>query len=235
MELLNKVRGLKERVKNREYRYLLKRLFPGGNPVFYSGKQLIMRLSEPRRFEKVSVGATRRCSYEIIPLDQNGLEELCRAFPQKEEKFRRRMARGNGCYIARKDGCVAGYAWFLDVEGNDFLTNSMWRLRLDKKDGLWMFDVFVEPAHRMRGLFVCLLSKVYDESKSRGYETLYGEVFYTNEASTKAHLRVGYEILKEVKFYSILGLKIYIVTDPHRDVRPTLEFRYSLNVKKYKL
>ncbi len=229
-----KLSRIKKRIDKGDYAYLIRRVFPGGNPVFYCGRQLITRLSDIDRFEEICARANKRCNYDILMLDEGSRDKLITTFPHQKEKFERRIRQGVPCVLAKKDDEIIGYMWFKEPQGDSFLTNSMWLFRPGKMDGLWGFDIFVDPAYRMRGLFTYILYAVYEEARRRGYETLYGEVFYTNEISIKSQMRIGYEIVKEVRYYSVLGLKIYVVEDPETGSR-NIDFRYALNAKKYKL
>ena len=234
MREFGKLSKLKERLRKGDYAYLLRRIFPGGNPVFYFGRQLITRLSDVERFEEICARANKRCNYDILMLDEENSASLITTFPHQREKFERRISQGVPCIIAKKEEEIVGYMWFKEAQGDSFLTNSMWLFSPERMDGLWGFDIFVNPAYRMRGLFTYILHAVYEEAKRRGYGTIYGEVFYTNEISIKSQMRIGYEIVKDVRYYSIFGLKIYVVADPKTGARK-IDFRYALNVKKYKL
>jgi len=231
--LRGKIEKLKARLKNREYRYLVKRILPAGNMFLYSGIQLVFRLSDVDRFDQMYKLVKKRCDHEFKIATGETLKLLYDEFPEDAEKFKRRIARGNRCYVTMKDGEITGHIWALEATER-FNTNSLWRLKPDTMDGAWCFDGFVRPEYRMRGLFVYLMGGVRKDLLSQGYVTQYGETDNRNMSSLNTHLRVGYKIFWRVPFISILGLKIYFPRNPETGDR-RVDFRYALRIDRHKL
>jgi ribosomal protein S18 acetylase RimI-like enzyme len=220
------------RLRNREFRYLGKRLFPGGNYFLYIGRQLIFRLSDMETFNDQRMKACSQRSHKIAILDTVDIESLCNDFPNKAKAFRERTSQKDICYIARINNIISAYVWV--KESKDFFdTNSLLRFNPGKMDGVWFFDLFVKPEYRRQGLFSILVSTVYEDYSKKGYKTLYSETYHTNEASIISHRRLGFNVICEVKYISIFGFKIYILD--HKESGRSIRFRYALNVKKYKL
>ena len=229
---LNKLKKGYIRLKNREYRYLGKRLFPGGNYVLYMGRQLIFRLSDKDAFNAQRMKFRSLCNHKITLAESGDIETLCIEFPHKARVFGERKSQGDICYLAKCDGAVSAYVWVKESK-HFFDTNSLLRFNPGSMDGVWFFDLFVKPEYRRQGLFSMLVSTVYDDYSRKGYKTLYSETYHTNEESIISHNRLGCNVICEVKYISVFGFKVYILD--HKENGHSVQFRYALNVKKYKL
>lgn len=229
---LNKLKKGYIRLRNGEYRYLGKRLFPGGNYVLYMGRQLIFSLSDKEAFNAQYMKTRSLCNHKITVAQSGDINALCIEFPRKEKVFRDRISQGDICYLAKSDGVISGYVWVKESK-NFFDTNSLLRFYPGNMDGVWFFDLFVKPEYRRQGLFSTLVSTVYEDYSREGYKTLYSETYHTNEASIISHNRLGCNVICEVQYISIFGFKLYIMD--HKKSGRSIQFRYALNVKKYKL
>ncbi|HYN30730.1 MAG TPA: GNAT family N-acetyltransferase [Dermatophilaceae bacterium] len=84
------------------------------------------------------------------------------------------------CHVAEHDGRVVGLAvWFV--------TFSTWTGR----NGIWLEDLFVEPAHRGSGLGQGLLAALAAECVARGYPRLEWWVLDWNEPGIGFYRRLG--------------------------------------------
>ncbi|MEJ2692795.1 MAG: GNAT family N-acetyltransferase [Candidatus Thiodiazotropha sp.] len=229
---LNKLNKGWKRLRNGEYRYLGKRIFPGGNIVFYMGRQLIFRLSDMEAFNAQRMKTRSLCKDHTIISERIDIEALCNEYPHKAEVFSERVNRGDRCYVAKSNGVISAYVW-LQESKHYFDTNSLLGFNPGKMDGVWFFDLFVKPEYRRRGLFSLIVSTVYEDYSRKGYKTLYSETYHTNEVSIVSHNRLGCHVICEVKYISVLGLKTYIID--HKEKGRSIQFRYALNVKKHKL
>lgn len=233
MHIDNKARSFLKRLKNREFGYLAKRIFPGGNIVFYMGRQLVFRLYDYNKFKIKYEKSNRNLPHEIMLADKTIIDELCHNFPDNLKKFKNRFERGDKCYVTRLDKIISGYLWIKESPVF-FDTNSMWQFKPSEMDGAWFFDVFVVPEYRRKGLFSFMLWNVYNEYAQRGHKTLYSETAYSNDISIASHLDLGFYIYRDVRYISMLGLKLYLANEP-LNRRTKINCRYILNVAKYKL
>lgn len=229
---MNKINSLIQRIKKGEFRYLFKRFFPGGNPVFYTGKQMLFKLSNIKRFESLFAMTRQRCSHQFLLADQLLIDRLKKEFPHKATRFTRRINAGDQCYVTLKDDDISGYAWIREADVYD--TNSLWRYRPQERDAFWAFDMYIKPQYRLQGVFIFLEGSLYELYKQKGYTSILGETPYTNEKALKSNMRNGFEVICEVRYISILGLKIYI-ENWLKENRKSLSFRYAIFANRYRL
>ena len=229
MSINSKIQKLRKRIQNGEFRYIFKRVFPRGNPVFYYSVQYVFQLSNKKKFKTLVDAVRKQCDHTPHIVTPDIFEQLCQDFPHKDQKFRKRMANGCRCYVTMKNDEISAYLWALEPQKDYFDTNSLWRFKPEQMDGNWCFDGFVKPQYRLRGLFPYLMGIMREEYSAKGYSTQYGETDAKNERSLNTHLRVGYEIEWRVLVISILGLKIYFAKNPISGARK-INFRYALNI-----
>jgi len=227
--LSTKYEKIKNRIQNGEFRYLIKRVFPRGNFIFYWGSQLVFKLTDVKKFDQLFSIIKKKCDHDIQIVDHNLLEQLCNDFPQKAEKFKKRIDKGYRCYVSLSKGKISAYLWVLEPSKNYFDTNSLWKFKPDQSNGIWCFDGFVKPEHRMIGLFPYLMGAIRDEYLNKGYVTQYGETDNNNDMSLNTHLRVGYTIFWRVFLLSIFGLKIYFARNESTGQRK-IDFRYAIKI-----
>jgi GNAT superfamily N-acetyltransferase len=98
-------------------------------------------------------------------------------------------------------------------------TNSGLRFVAPARPALWCHDIFVEPAHRRKGLFAALMAGLLEREDGR--PRLYGEIHFLNQPSLRAHQAFGHRILQTVTVVSVLGLKVFALADErgHRTVQ----------------
>lgn len=134
--------------------------------------------------------------------------------------LRERMARGGKCLIARVDGKIAAFNWY--VRGN--ARDEGFRVRLDREHVFCMDAHTFEP-FRGQGLHTHLLSLMMLDARECGFARAYTRVEIANEASWKSHLRLGWKTLGSTfMFYPrfnfprrvIFGPSIYPLFRPTR-------------------
>lgn len=229
-----KLANLRSRIRNRELGYYVKRLFPGGNIFLYGGVQLIFRLADVQKFEELFEIVSRRFGHEFRRADATDIERLCAEFPAEADVFRRRMRRGNCCYLSLKGEEITGFLWAREAEGECFDTNTLWIFRPDQMDGLWGIYAYVKPKYRLQGLFLFLMGNARRDFLPKGYDRMYGETNGGNKASIQTHLSAGYETVWKVVYVSILGLKLYFARNL-KTGRRSFSYRYALRVAEYRL
>ncbi len=216
------------RVKNGEFRYIAKRIFPGGNRFFYLGRQFIFECPDPKAVH----GEVKGDRYLVSRASSDDIEKLCIEYPNKKSRFTKRLSLGDSCFVAKEGEVIAGYVW-AKAPRPVFDTNSLYRFR-SQKSGVWFFDLFVKPEHRRKGLFSSLVSAVVESYPATQCQVLYSETYHTNCGSIAAHKKMGAHVVADVRYISILGLKMYLCIEPRHSHR-SVQIRYSLDVNKHKL
>jgi GNAT superfamily N-acetyltransferase len=219
---LGKARDL---LRRRQYAQLAdqitSRCLPAGNPVLYWDRCVIVGLAEPR-------APSRRIDCQPVAAGPDDIEALCRQRPDRAALIRHRVAEGQRCYVVHENGKIVARQWLVgDRPAYD--TNSGLRFVPPARPALWCHDIFVDPACRMRGYFVALMRNALTLGSDGRRPYLYGEIHFLNEASIRAHLGLGYRILRTVTVLSVLGAKVYRLEDD--EGRISYEARHAWRVR----
>ncbi|HKY31591.1 MAG TPA: GNAT family N-acetyltransferase [Candidatus Polarisedimenticolia bacterium] len=152
------------------------------------------------RFERMRV--LRRSTWFSVPeaaltgegirshqVDEAGLAMLRGAFPHNAGEYARRLRRGDRCVLVTVEGAPAGMTWArLDLSS---LREKGCLLQLPP-GAAWVFDTFVRPELRGRRLFQVLMDAVFGMLRAGGTAWTYLAVHHENEASVRAHRRIGF-------------------------------------------
>ncbi len=115
--------------------------------------------------------------------------------------FERCAANGNLCYLAEKEGRVAGYLWFfpqkysLKLEANRRAQDAESFVDFEMNAGAgFIGNVFVQPEFRRQGVY----GKLLDALRQQGVLSAEKNYFYSvvagyNRVSLAAHKRLGFE------------------------------------------
>ncbi len=199
------------------------RVLPTGNPVLYWDKFVLVELREARP-------VPLRESW--IPAIATGadVDALCRHQPDRAALYRRRMDENQTCLVMKDAGRIVASMWVI-AQRTRYATNSGLHFAPPAAVGpsAWCHDVYIDPAYRLRGLFVAFMRHVAAPGAGGGRPTtLYGEIHFLNHHSRRSHERLGFKVIRDVTFVSVLGLKAYVIKDDHG--RITLAHRYALRV-----
>ena len=124
------------------------------------------------------------------------------------EVFRKRFENGCECMIAEIKGEIAGAIW---LQYNDtYRTNCEYIYRPESKL-VWIFDAFIVPKYRLRGVFPFLISEIINYVNANAHEGVCGEIHYENQVSINAHLKIGFRKIEKISYVSFLGFFIYLV------------------------
>lgn len=197
------------------------RLLPAGNPFLYWDRFLIVALTPgqarpPPHIDRIPVTA----SVEDI-------EAMGRARPDRARLHRQRLREGQRCFVVREDGQIVARQWVVgDQPVHD--TNSGLRFVPPVRPAIWCHDIFVEPAYRGRGLFGALMWNTLSR-EAHHRPRLYGEIHFLNQASIRAHLGLGYRVIRTVTVVSVLGWKAYGIED--EEGRTTVQGHHAWRVR----
>jgi hypothetical protein len=222
LDRLAKVRALLQRGQHVQLLdQVSSRFLPAGNPALYWDRFVIVELVEAhvprRRIECTPVLATAE-----------DIEALCRERPDRAFLVRRRVREGQRCFVIHDGGKIVARQWLVG-DRPLYDTNSGLRFVPPSRPGLWCHDIFVDPACRMRGYFVALMLNAAGLEEGGRKPRLYGEIHFLNEASIRAHLSLGYRVIRTVTLVSVLGLKVYRIEDA--DGQVTIESRHAWRVR----
>lgn len=179
---------------------IIGRLVPA-NPIFFWDKFLVIGTDGPRtRLGRAGPPPTLARPEEI--------ERLCLQFPDKAARFRARVAEGQECWIFRSGDRIVARQWLIrDREA--FLTNAGLRFAPPERPAIWAHDLYIDPAYRLRGYFVSLMQNAL--APVAGLQPrVYSEVHFRNRASLGSCVRFGFEVVQEVSFWTVLGLRLYV-------------------------
>jgi len=109
-------------------------------------------------------------------------------------RFEAALARGDRGFIARLDGEVAGYYWWVDRHHPH-----LERLGIRLTDGeVYGFDFFLAEEHRGEGRAIELLHGIETCLRDRGYARLWGYVRADNRPARWLYSMRGYESVGNV-------------------------------------
>jgi GNAT superfamily N-acetyltransferase len=197
------------------------RYLPAGNPLLYWDRCVIVGLAEARP-------PGRRLPARPVAAADEDIEALCRQRPDRAALFRRRLAEGQRCFVIRDGDRIVARQWLVG-DRDRYDTNSGLRFVPPARPSLWCHDIFVDPAYRMRGYFVALMNNAATLGPPGQPPRLYGEIHFLNEGSIRAHLGLGYRVIRTVTVVSVLGWKVYRVED--EDGRAGYETRHAWRVQ----
>jgi len=74
---------------------------------------------------------------------------------------------------------------------------------------MWVFGAYVHPRYRLKGYHMHLLTKANDLCQEKGLKCIMCEIHYLNANSISSHVRLGFEIYKDIHYLKILNMKRY--------------------------
>lgn len=86
-------------------------------------------------------------------------------------------------FVYEQDGRVAGYTMIAPTSSRDSYR------------GVVEVSIFVDAAHKGKGIGTELLTTLMKEAEKQGYWTLYSAIFSVNEASIAIHKKCGFRIV----------------------------------------
>ncbi len=170
---------------------------------------------ERRRLRPRSV-----CVRQARPKDMDALNECW----EKRELYEYRFKKGDVCVVAEVGAKVVGFVWF-ERKGLHREPDGSYSFDC-RTDGVWVYDGYVVPSYRLKGVWVLLQEKVVQVTNGAG--PLYAINYVHNHRSIKAHLRYGYRIHMRVTQVKVLG---YILTFEKNETG-RLRFRVFLSTAR---
>ena len=156
------------------------------------------------------------CSKESCTVRLAGLEDLpllaaCREMKNPEEGialFMSRINSGCACYLLFEEASfLLGYAWVAETvnlfEDDDRVALSC------SYDQAYIFDTFLHPSARGRGLYRTLIAHLQRDMALKGRQKFFVLVDHGNEISIRAHEKLGAVIVEDIRYTTLLGICRY--------------------------
>lgn len=120
----------------------------------------------------------------------SGSESIVGRFPRPPEIIARRFADGATCFVAERNGVLAGFIWLkLDRYEEDEVRCDY---LVDSRRGIgWDFDAWVAPEFRMTRTFIHLWEAANDYLRSHGCGWSASRISAFNPVSLASHRRMG--------------------------------------------
>jgi ribosomal protein S18 acetylase RimI-like enzyme len=109
---------------------------------------------------------------------------------EKAEMLLKSVIDSGGYYLVHKDKSGTLTGWILVGHNIDYLTN--------KKTG-FLFDLYVLPEHRGKGISKTLIKGSIEDLKSRGFDEVRLNVFVTNFAK-EIYKKLGFSELNSIMY-----------------------------------
>lgn len=158
-----------------------------GRP-FQIAKLFILELPEAPAKKMRGFGGVRGAEPKDIP-------GMC-LLENKEELFRKRFAAGDRCVVAVDGEQIVGYQWF---SAEPFQVEERFNYKFEiPNDTIFSFDALIKPEYRLRGIWMLLQKFILETGLCMGRQKIRVFVDYGNNPSLKAHLRLGYVIVRQI-------------------------------------
>jgi GNAT superfamily N-acetyltransferase len=194
------------------------RVLPPQNPYFNWDKFLVLGLAAPQ------TALARPPSYPTRATLRD-MQALCAQHPEQAEVFARRLEEGQECHVYRDGDRIVGRQWLIPDRA-DYATNGGWRFVPAVRPALWVHDLYIEPAYRLRGYFVGFMENAL-RARDGERPHVYAEVHFRNDPSLKACLRYGYQVVQEVSIWTLLGVRLYVAKDGTRRRRYSVRLGFD--------
>ena len=146
----------------------------------------------------------------VVTPDQLPALAECRGMADPEAGAREMATRFDldSLCVGLWDGerCV-GYAWC--IRGTNVLEDrDRYRMRLGPRGG-YIYDTFLHPDVRGRGLYAVLLKRLQSAVGEQGVGRFYLTVDIFNPRSLRAHAKLGVGLIETISYVCVLGLRVH--------------------------
>jgi len=161
---------------------------------------------------QVEVEPAEEAALTFAPLGADGLAQIaaCREMADPDEGVRQlipRLEQGCICTGMWQEGRLIGYAW-ANQGANVLEDRDLYRMRTGQS-GAYIFDTFIHPEFRGRGLYPVLLRALQERMRALGVQRFYLTVDVYNARSIKEHTRVGARLLETITYACVLGFRFH--------------------------
>lgn len=162
---------------------------------------------------------------EIKASDEDALEALTRVDEWRTPKTHllNRLQGGHRFYAVKHQGQIIGGVWLQDTE---FSSDYLQRKFQLAKDEIYLYNAFVTPAFRGKGIIPYLVAKCAHDVKANSLHVtrLVALIYVTNKASLRVAAKIGARRVGRVGFLEILGIRLHYILG--RDALPATRRRF---------
>jgi GNAT superfamily N-acetyltransferase len=159
-------------------------------------------------------GASDRPGVTVIHIDDRQspvFDRLCETYPDKD--FRERIAvPGRECYVALREGDVAGYAW---VSTDAMHVDEIACVLPIAADEVFIYDCFVDEACRGAGIYPAMLRAALAGCAAMpGVSRAVIGAVSVNKASLRGIMKAGFCELKRIHYLQCGGIQHWWGLEP---------------------
>lgn len=152
---------------------------------------------------------------EVHPATDQELHQLAAMQSRTTADWLAKRGQGAFCLVARSGPALLGYLWI--TRSAELMTEVNRALDVSRDAaGAYLFDGYVLPAHRRKGVLRTLLNASKQWAKQQGLARLYAAFARENQASEHALRKVGFvTIVGDVGILRVLGREWKWIRFPH--------------------
>jgi len=143
--------------------------------------------------------------------DYSALDEFCRVHravePEATARLRDCRSRGYRGFLATAEGALLGHLWWVDASGHGARPHPRVRaLSLELGEhSAYLFDFFIAPARRGKGVSQAFLADVYAQLRKSGYTRVVGDVVSDDRRARWTYRADGWKDGRTVRIWSVLS------------------------------
>lgn len=178
-------------------RILINKYFSG---IFYY--QTFLVYSYDLQNKEIDHRENQDVTIKTIEDDSGDLvDEFRKKFPA-EEFVKRFKQPDQKCYIALKDGEIAGYGW---IAYNELFIESInYNFRM-QDDEFFIYACYVPKDHRGEGIYPAMLRQILHDSKQQDYREALIGVLSANAGSIRGIEKAGFERKDKLEYRKVLN------------------------------
>ncbi len=163
---------------------------------------------------------------EIASLTTEGKESEQQETNKLFHKF---FARKGRCVAIRKEGRIVAYQW-LFREKYPLSRDGLGSRTIDIKlgDGVFKSNGYIAPEFRLKGLFPLMERFIVDSVPES--TPVYTHIEKSNDASKKAHERLGFRIVGDIEYWRLAGLSHFWVFHLNNRVAPVIARKAAVHL-----
>ena len=173
-------------------------------PEIWSNTSLVIYVQDLR--DAIRSGADGSIEFEVRRSNQCDIEQIQQNRLDGREILRR-TENGHLCFVAQNSqGEIIGYIW---IAFDEIYIGEILKTMALTSGEAFLYDVFVFPKYRKRGVYKQLLRTTCGWLRQRGFMNAYCGALASNVASRSGLERVGFKEEGTVTLVRVLGRKRY--------------------------